>query len=72
MIKYLTEGLSPWDFERQSHKTKNEKNFNVLMVDKNYPIYKKEGYSLGTWTNKEFWMPFLSKKTKQEIFGTSR
>jgi hypothetical protein len=67
-LKYLVDGLSPWDFERQSFKATADEKYSVYMIDESFPISKKEGYSLGTWTNKEFWMPFLSKKTKQEIF----
>ena len=71
LLKYLDNGLSPWDFERSSFKTKDDPQYKVLMIDKNFPIYKKEGYSLGNWTNKEYWLPLLGDVVKNEVFGYS-
>lgn len=59
-LKYLIEGLSPWQFEMESPRASQDKNYKVLMVDQNFPIHKYEGYSLGTWTNKEYWLHLLN------------
>ena len=69
LLKYLDEGLTPWEFEWLSVKTEDDPQYKVLMVDTNFPIYKKEGYSLGTWTNKKYWLSLLDDKIKQEIFN---
>lgn len=68
-LKYLVDNLDPWQFEGQSFKVSEDDNYKVLMVDDNFPISKKEGYSLGTWTNKDYWLSLLDDKTKQELFG---
>lgn len=68
LLKYLVDNLSPWDFERQSFKAANDEKYKVFMVDNNFPIYKKEGYSLGTWTNKKYWLHFLSDEVKNDLF----
>lgn len=69
MLRYLIDGLSPWDFERSSAKASSDSDYDVLMIDGIIPINKKEGYSLGNWTNEESWMPFLSKEVRKEVFG---
>ena len=35
----------------------------------NFPIYKKEGYSLGTWTNQEYWSHLLDDDIKKQTFN---
>lgn len=72
LLKYLTNGLSPWDFERSSFKTKNDSQYKVLMVDTNFPINKKEGYSLGTWTNQEYWSHLLDDDIKKQTFNLQK
>ena len=42
------------------------------MVDGNFPIYKKEGYTLGTWTNQEYWYDLLDNNTKKQIFNLQK
>lgn len=66
-LKYLAEGLSPWEFEMESAKASQDENYKVLMVDQNFPIYKKEGYSQGTWTNSEYWLPVLNNNLRTLI-----
>jgi hypothetical protein len=68
LLKYLIDGLTPWQFELSSSKVTAEEKKNIYMIDKNYPIFKKEGYSLGTWTNQEYWKKLLKNKTKNELF----
>ena len=72
LLKYLVSGLSPWDFERESFKSKSDPQYKVLMVDGNFPIYKKEGYTLGTWTNQEYWYDLLDNNTKKQIFNLQK
>tara|TARA_R110000764_G_scaffold134_2_gene794 strand:+ start:2942 stop:3673 length:732 start_codon:yes stop_codon:yes gene_type:complete len=67
LLRYLNNGLTPWDFERQSHIAKHDPDYKILMLYKNFPIYKKEGYSLGTWTNKTYWFDLLNSDIKKQI-----
>lgn len=66
-LKYLIEGLSPWQFEMESDKASQDEKYKVLMVDQNFPIYKKEGYSLGTWENSEYWLHLLNDNLRNLI-----
>lgn len=67
LMKYLIDGLSPWDFERQSYRTREDKEYSVLMVEGGFPIHKKEGYSQGVWTNEGHWYKFLPKEAKDDL-----
>tara|TARA_R110000796_G_scaffold72282_1_gene163570 strand:+ start:7903 stop:8613 length:711 start_codon:yes stop_codon:yes gene_type:complete len=65
-LRYLQDGLSPWAFEGTAKQACHDKDFDVYLVDKNYPIRIAEGYTQGTWTNKNTWYHLLDDETREQ------
>lgn len=68
-MRYLQDGLSPWAFEGTARQARYDKNFDVYLVDKTYPIRIAEGYTQGIWTEKDKWYHLLDDKIKKQVFN---
>lgn len=69
LIKYLQNGLSPWAFEGTARQARYDKDFDVYLIDKNYPMKSAEGYTNGIWTEKNKWYHLLDNKIKEQVFN---
>ena len=55
LLKYLVDGMTPWQFEGQT--TAQHTEHSVVMLDNVYPLFKKEGYAgKRGWEYTEFWV----------------
>ncbi len=69
-LRYLVDGETPWSFEQaQSVNAAKDKDYDVIMLDNVYPLFKKEGYAADRgWEYTQHWLHYIeNEKLKEQI-----